>query len=93
MQATCPLTSSLLLHYQCITYNRELLEPLWFIFQLNLAKQIFEMAELFTSNKEDYALYWTDVDYDNYGVRDDGKVVIVDAENILVVDKQQVRAG
>ena len=51
------------------------------------------MAELFTSNKEDYALYWTDVDYDNYGVRDDGKVVIVDAENILVVDKQQVRAG
>lgn len=60
--------------------------------RVSLAKQILQIADKFTNNTDDYALYWTDVDYDNYGVKDDGTVIIVDAENIVVVDQQKVKA-
>lgn len=62
-------------------------------FQLSLAYQIFKIADMMTNNPTEFALYWTDIDYENIAVDNQGKVVIIDAENIIVVDKKKVEAG
>ena len=51
------------------------------------------MAEMFTFPTSSYAIYWTDVTYDNFAVDKNGKVRIIDAENLLVVDKWRLRMG
>ena len=52
-----------------------------------------QIAEKFTNNDQKFSLYFTDVCYDNFAVNSDGRVMIIDAENIIVVDKWQIEKG
>ena len=51
------------------------------------------IAELFTNHELGFALYLTDVAYDNFAVNRHGKVIVVDLEDILVVDKAKIKRG
>ncbi|XP_071951089.1 divergent protein kinase domain 2A-like [Antedon mediterranea] len=59
--------------------------------RVKIAYQLTQLFERLTNNEDDYVLYLTDVSSDNFAVAPDGSVYIVDAENIIVVDKQQIR--
>ena len=61
--------------------------------QVDLAYQVLKIADYLTNNKEDFALYLIDVTFDNFVVDAAGKVKLVDLEDIIVVDKQAVKAG
>uniref|UniRef100_A0A6M2D2M4 Putative conserved secreted protein ovary overexpressed n=1 Tax=Rhipicephalus microplus TaxID=6941 RepID=A0A6M2D2M4_RHIMP len=58
----------------------------------NISLQLLDMADLMTENPTQYALYMTDVSMDNFAVNDQGEVRLIDLENIIVVDRMQVRA-
>ncbi len=50
------------------------------------------IAEQLTNNDFDFALYLLDVSFDNFAVGPrDGKVIVVDAENIIVADKRLIK--
>ncbi|KAM8953656.1 divergent protein kinase domain 2A [Pelodytes ibericus] len=73
-------------------------EELWSFFnapwetRVDLAWQLMEIAEQLTNNDFDFALYLLDVSFDNFAVGPrDGKVIIVDAENVLVADKKLIK--
>ncbi|XP_077988292.1 divergent protein kinase domain 2A-like [Glandiceps talaboti] len=68
----------------------EFYDAAWSI-RINLAYQVFEIAEHFTNNAEDYALYMTDIVAENFAVTKDGDVKLIDIENIIVVDKKMIR--
>ena len=55
-----------------------------------LARQLLEIALKFTRNEDGVALYLTDWTADNFAVDGDGRVVLVDGENFVLVD-QKVR--
>ncbi|CAH1781099.1 unnamed protein product, partial [Owenia fusiformis] len=57
--------------------------------RVDLAYQLFKLADKMTQNA-DYALYWTDVSYDNLVVDSAGKLIAIDLENVIVVDKRKV---
>ncbi|XP_066203334.1 divergent protein kinase domain 2A isoform X3 [Saccopteryx leptura] len=60
--------------------------------RVDLARQLMEIAEQLTNNDFEFALYLLDVSFDNFAVGPrDGKVIIVDAENVLVADKRLIR--
>ena len=50
------------------------------------------MAQKFTDNP-DFALYWTDLAYENFAVDSAGKVLVIDAEHIIVVDREATKIG
>ena len=52
-----------------------------------------QIAEKLTYNEEEFGLYMTDVSFDNFAVNEEGKVFVVDAENIIVVDRRQIKEG
>ncbi len=52
-----------------------------------------KIAEKFTYNEQEFGLYMTDVSFDNFAVDEDGKVFVVDVENIIVVDRKQIKEG
>ncbi|KAL5005197.1 hypothetical protein ScPMuIL_018653 [Solemya velum] len=56
----------------------------------DLAYQILKMADLLTTHHQDFVLYWTDLSYENLAVDSAGKVRIIDAEHIIVVDKKSI---
>ena len=64
-----------------------------FIFQVDIAYQLMKIAERLTDNDIGFALYLTDVSYDNFAINDDGKVIVIDLENIIVVDKARIKRG
>ena len=64
-----------------------------FRLQAGIAYELLKIAEQLTENKEDFALYITDPNWDNFGVDSSGKVRILDAENIIVVDKLAIEAS
>ncbi|PWA18177.1 hypothetical protein CCH79_00004135 [Gambusia affinis] len=73
-------------------------EELWSFYnapwekRVDLARQLMDIAEQLTNNDFDFALYLLDVSFDNFAVGPrDGKVIIVDAENVLVADKRQIK--
>ncbi|XP_028833355.1 divergent protein kinase domain 2A-like isoform X2 [Denticeps clupeoides] len=60
--------------------------------RVDLARQLMDIAEQLTNNDFDFALYLLDVTFDNFAVGSrDGKVIIVDAENVIVADKKLIR--
>ena len=61
-------------------------------FQADLAYQMVVMSEKLT-NDENWALYWTDLDYYNFAVDPSGKLAVIDLENIIVVDRKSVKLG
>lgn len=73
-------------------------EELWSFYnapwetRVDLARQLMDIAEQLTNNDFDFALYLLDVSFDNFAVGPrDGKVIVVDAENVLVADKRLIR--
>ena len=48
------------------------------------ARQLLEMAQEFSYSE--FRLYLTDVSLDNFAVDAEGKVKVIDAENIVLVD-------
>ena len=50
------------------------------------------MAEKLTQD-ENWALYWTDLDYYNFAVDPSGKLSVIDVENVIVVDRHAVKLG
>ncbi|XP_069474353.1 divergent protein kinase domain 2A isoform X1 [Ambystoma mexicanum] len=73
-------------------------EELWSFYnapwekRVDLAWQLMEIAEQLTNNDFEFALYLLDVSFDNFAVGPrDGKVIIVDAENVLVADKRLIK--
>ena len=61
--------------------------------QIDYAYQLMYIANLLTETDLGFAFYLTDVTYDNIAVNKDGKLVIIDLEDILVVDKAKIRRG
>ncbi|XP_071798726.1 divergent protein kinase domain 2A-like [Asterias amurensis] len=59
--------------------------------RLDLAFQVMRIAEKLTNNDQGYGLYMTDVSPENFAVNEKGEVFIIDAENIIVVDKQKIK--
>ena len=51
------------------------------------------IAEKLTNNDQGYGLYMTDVSPENFAVNEKGEVFIIDAENIIVVDKRKIKTG
>ena len=51
-----------------------------------------KMAQKLTEDP-DFALYWTDLAYENFAVDGAGKLMVIDAEHIIVVDKQATKIG
>ncbi|KAI4891140.1 hypothetical protein NFI96_020758 [Prochilodus magdalenae] len=73
-------------------------EELWSFYhapwekRVDLAKQLMDIAEQLTNNDFDFALYLLDVSFDNFAVGPrDGKVIVVDAENVVVADKRLIK--
>uniref|UniRef100_H2V8S5 Divergent protein kinase domain 2Ab n=2 Tax=Takifugu rubripes TaxID=31033 RepID=H2V8S5_TAKRU len=73
-------------------------EELWSFYnapwekRVDLARQLMDIAEQLTNNDFEFALYLLDVSFDNFAVGPrDGKVIIVDAENVLVADKRLIK--
>lgn len=73
-------------------------EELWSFYnapwekRVDLARQLMDIAEQLTNNDFDFALYLLDVSFDNFAVGPrDGKVIVVDAENVLVADKRLIK--
>ena len=64
----------------------------FYLIQADLAYQLLKIAEKFTNNP-DFALYWTDLAYSNFAVDPAWKVIIIDAEHIIVVDRQATKIG
>ena len=50
-------------------------------------------ADSLTDNDSQFALYWTDLSYDNLGVDNGKNIVVLDAENVIVVDRWQLKWG
>ena len=61
--------------------------------QAGIAYELLKIAQHLTDNDEDFALYITDPNWDNFGVDSAGKVRVLDAENIIVVDKLAIEAS
>ena len=61
------------------------------ILQADLAYQIMKMADRLSNADGDFALYWTDLDYENLAVDGSGKVTLIDMEHIVVVDRTSVQ--
>ncbi|KAK2147422.1 hypothetical protein LSH36_554g01032 [Paralvinella palmiformis] len=59
--------------------------------RLKLAYQVMKLADRLTDNSMQFSLYWLDISYDNLAVDKQGYVRIVDAENVIVVDKWQIK--
>lgn len=53
---------------------------------------MLRMAERLTSDPE-WNLYWTDLAPANFAVDPAGKLTYIDAENVVVVDKQATKIG
>ncbi|KAK3095420.1 hypothetical protein FSP39_014457, partial [Pinctada imbricata] len=56
----------------------------------DLAYQVMKIAERLTNTGGNFVLYWTDVSYENLVVDSAGKVMVVDVENVIVVDRLAV---
>ena len=61
--------------------------------QIDYAYQLMYIANLLTETELGFAFCLTDVTYDNIAVNKDGKLVVIDLEYILVVDKAKIRRG
>lgn len=61
--------------------------------QVDIAYQILKIADQLTHNKDEFSLYFTDINSNNFVVDPSGKVTVVDAEDIVVVDTLAVKAG
>lgn len=61
----------------------------WLV-RVGLALQLLDIAQLLTANPTDFALYLTDVSLDNFAVDAAGRVKVVDAENVIIVDRRQI---
>lgn len=55
------------------------------------ARQLLEMAQEFSYSE--FRLYLTDVSLDNFAVDSEGRVKIIDAENIVIVDPSGLDLG
>lgn len=73
-------------------------EELWSFYnapwdkRVDLARQLMDIAEQLTNNDFEFALYLLDVSFDNFAVGPrDGKVIVVDGENVLVADKRLIK--
>nr|KAG5692320.1 hypothetical protein BaRGS_009530 [Batillaria attramentaria] len=57
-----------------------------------IAFELLKIAEHLTNNDDDFALYLTDLSWENFGIDASGKVRVLDAENVIVVDKLAIEA-
>lgn len=56
----------------------------------DLAYQIMKIADRLNNEGGQYALYWTDLNYENLVVDVVGKVTVIDLEDIIVVDREAI---
>ncbi|XP_035224093.1 divergent protein kinase domain 2A-like, partial [Stegodyphus dumicola] len=61
--------------------------------RIDIAYQLLQISQMLTENSLEFALYMTDVNMDNFAVRSDGTVLLVDIENIVIVDRLMVQKG
>ncbi|KAG1678568.1 Deleted in autism protein 1 [Nymphon striatum] len=57
--------------------------------RVQLSYQLMKIAEKLTNNQLNLSLYMTDVNLNNFAVSPEGHLTLIDAENIIVVDKQK----
>nr|XP_042907690.1 divergent protein kinase domain 2A [Parasteatoda tepidariorum] len=55
--------------------------------RIDISYQLLLIAQMLTENFSNFALYMTDVNMDNFAVRSDGTVLLIDVEGIVVVDR------
>ncbi|KAI0216159.1 Divergent protein kinase domain 2A [Lamellibrachia satsuma] len=60
--------------------------------RVKIAHQVMQIAELFTNNTSGFNLYWTDLGLDNLALTDSGRVMVIDAEHVLVIDRQKIES-
>lgn len=59
----------------------------------NLAYQLMKLVDHLTTNREEFAMYLTDVTYDSFAVGTDGTIRVVNLKDVIVVDKQAIKAA
>ncbi|KAF8785558.1 Divergent protein kinase domain 2A like protein [Argiope bruennichi] len=55
--------------------------------RVDIAYQLLLIAQMLTENDSGFSLYMTDVNMDNFAVRSDGTVLLVDVESVVIVDR------
>lgn len=79
--------------YIAVSYEGEPLQNFFyepFHKRADIAYQIMKMADKLTNAGEQFILYWTDLNFENFVVDSSGKVTLVDLEDIIVVDRDAV---
>lgn len=69
----------------------EFREAAWSV-RATLALKLLLIAKMFTDDKSQYGLYWTDISYATFGVSEVGlDVAVIDGRNVMVVDLYQIK--
>uniref|UniRef100_T1IVG5 FAM69 protein-kinase domain-containing protein n=1 Tax=Strigamia maritima TaxID=126957 RepID=T1IVG5_STRMM len=58
--------------------------------RMNLALQVTHIAQSLTNTSVGLHLYMTDVSFHNFAVTTNGRVILVDTENIIIVDHEAI---
>ncbi|GIY08277.1 hypothetical protein CDAR_293161 [Caerostris darwini] len=59
--------------------------------RVDISYQLLLIAQMLTENASGFALYMTDVNMDNFAVRPDGTVLLIDVESIVIVDHMSMK--
>ncbi|KAG8193338.1 hypothetical protein JTE90_022968 [Oedothorax gibbosus] len=61
--------------------------------RIDISYQLLLIAQTLTENASNFSLYMTDVTMDNFAVRSDGTVLLIDVESIVIVDRLANKEG
>jgi len=59
--------------------------------RVDVSLQLLRIADHLSQSQLGFAFYLTDVSMDNFAINNDGKVIIIDLENIIIVDQSKVK--
>lgn len=62
-----------------------------FKIRAKFALRLLSIARQLTDDRSQFALYWTRLSYASFAVDEAGDVVVVDGQNVLVVDRWQIK--
>ncbi|XP_072021218.1 divergent protein kinase domain 2A-like [Amphiura filiformis] len=60
--------------------------------RVDLALQILQMVEDFLTASPSWMLFFVDYRFDNLCVSEDGKIQLIDMEDVVIIDKEEIKA-
>ena len=55
-----------------------------------MAYQILQLIEDFLTSSPAWMLFFVDIQFDNFCVSDQGKIQLIDLEDVVIVDKERI---